>query len=225
MTAPLKKKKAQPKSRSQAERSTDTRDRIIQAAVEIITKSGFKKASMGQIAATAGVTTGAIQHHFGDKAGILFEVIEMSFSQLATQFSETIIKNETLEDRVGQFIEILWDKYQTPLFWTCLEIIMNMKDDDSFTGRVKKRIDYINLFIDRMWMGTFWDAPVPREYHVAAQRFLFNFINGLAIEKLASTANRDTTTSFILLKTLIMQLLGENPPVHLIQSPTEYIKD
>lgn len=212
MNVALKKQKPK-KDRIQAERSTMTRQRIIQAAVEIISKSGFKKASMGQIAAAAGVTTGAIQHHFGDKAGILFAVIELSFSQLAARLSTTIIESENLEDRVARFIEVLWEKYQTPLFWTSLEIMMNMKNDSVFTEKMKKHMDHILLLIDRMWMGTFWDTPAPREHHVAAQRFLFNTINGLAIAKLAAPAVNETKTTFILLKTTITQLLGDHPPL------------
>ncbi len=208
MTVALKNKKDQPKGRTQAERSTRTRQRIIRAAVEIISKSGFKKASMGQIAAAAGVTTGAIQHHFGDKAGILSAVTELSFSQLATRLSVIFIENERLEDRVAQFIEVLWEKYQTPIFWISLEIIMNMKNDTVFTERAKMYMDQISLFIDRLWMGTFWDTPAPREHHIAAQRFLFNTINGLAIEQLTNPAVHESKTTFILLKTVITQLLN-----------------
>ena len=212
MTPMRRKKSAPQKGRTQTERSTETRQKIIQAAVRIISESGFKKASLGQIAAEAGVTTGAIQHHFGDKAGILFAVIEMSFGQLSTSISTLNIEKEDMEHRITQFIEIIWGGYSDPLYWTSLEIIMNMKNDCEFTERVRSYMSRIKSFIDRMWMGTFWDTPASREHHIAAWRFLFNTLNGLAIERMTSPDTHETKKVFALLNMVITQLLSKNPP-------------
>ena len=205
-----KKKSAPQRGRTQAERSTETRQKIIQAAARIILESGFKKASLGQIAAEAGVTTGAIQHHFGDKAGILFAIIETSFGQHSTRVSTLNTEKGDLEHRISQFIEIVWDGYSDPLYWATLEIIMNMKDDSEFTERVMSSVSRFNSFIDRMWMGTFWDTPASREHHIAACRFLFRTLNGLAIERTVSPNTFETKTAFALLNMVIKQLLSEN---------------
>ena len=150
MATMLKKKPAPQKGRTQAERSTETRQKIIQAAARIILESGFKKASLGQIAAEAGVTTGAIQHHFGDRAGILFAIIETSFGQHSTRVSTLNTEKGDLEHRISQFIEIIWDGYSDPLYWATLEIIMNIKDDSEFTERVMSYVSRFNSFIDRL---------------------------------------------------------------------------
>ena len=38
--------------------------------------------------------------------------------------------------------------------------------------------------IDRLWMGTFWDAPCGRAGHIEAQRTIFTTLNGLALERI-----------------------------------------
>jgi AcrR family transcriptional regulator len=57
--------------RRHAEPSAETRARILGAVVECISEIGFQRTTASEIAARAGVTWGAVQHHLGDKDGIL----------------------------------------------------------------------------------------------------------------------------------------------------------
>ena len=62
--------------RSHAERTAETRCRVMAAVVESIADVGYQKTTSAEIARRAGVTWGAVQHHFGDKDGILMAVLE-----------------------------------------------------------------------------------------------------------------------------------------------------
>ena len=57
--------------RSHAERTAATRLRIVEAVIESIAEVGFQRTTAVEITRRAGVTWGAVQHHFGDKDGIL----------------------------------------------------------------------------------------------------------------------------------------------------------
>lgn len=65
-----------PRGRSQAERSAATRDALIAAARALFAADGYAGAPREDIVARAGVTRGALQHHFGDKAGLFRAVYE-----------------------------------------------------------------------------------------------------------------------------------------------------
>ncbi|MFC8538890.1 ScbR family autoregulator-binding transcription factor [Streptomyces sp. NPDC057249] len=52
------------------ERSERTRRRLIGAAAELFTRSGYASATLGQIAAAAGVTKGALYFHFPSKEAL-----------------------------------------------------------------------------------------------------------------------------------------------------------
>ncbi len=56
------------------------RARLLDAAIELFEKHGFEIASVTQIAATAGVTTGSLYHHFDSKLG-LFAVIRQEMER------------------------------------------------------------------------------------------------------------------------------------------------
>lgn len=55
---------------SQAERSEATRRALIDAGRALFAARGYADVSVGEIAERAGVTTGSIYHHFGNKAGL-----------------------------------------------------------------------------------------------------------------------------------------------------------
>src|SRR5262249_56876784 len=69
--------------RTQAERTAATRERILAAVVASIAEQGFQRTTASEIARRAGVTWGAVQHHFGAKEGILDAVLEDSVARLA----------------------------------------------------------------------------------------------------------------------------------------------
>jgi AcrR family transcriptional regulator len=58
--------------------SVATRDRLIDAAVEVFSECGYEGTRVQEIARRAGLTTGAIYGHFRGKADLLHEAIEGS---------------------------------------------------------------------------------------------------------------------------------------------------
>ena len=53
-----------------------TRERLVAAAFEQIHRHGYQGARLDDILATAGVTKGALYHHFADKADLAYAVID-----------------------------------------------------------------------------------------------------------------------------------------------------
>ncbi|MEM6105555.1 helix-turn-helix domain-containing protein [Mycobacterium sp. 050272] len=65
------------KRRTQEERSAATRDALISAARRLWGERGYAEVGTPEIAATAGVTRGAMYHQFADKAALFAEVVEV----------------------------------------------------------------------------------------------------------------------------------------------------
>lgn len=67
---------AQRPRRTQAERSLATRGALLDAARALFATKGYASAGREAIVARAGVTRGALQHHFGDKQALFRAVYE-----------------------------------------------------------------------------------------------------------------------------------------------------
>ncbi len=65
-----------PQRRTQAERSAQTRGRLIAAGRSLFAEKGFAGAGREEIAEAAGVTRGALYHHFASKHALFQAVLE-----------------------------------------------------------------------------------------------------------------------------------------------------
>ena len=78
-----------PRGRSRREeRKQETRTELISAAARVFARGGFHGASVEQIAAEAGYTTGAIYWHFSGKEDLFLAVYEAFAAGLATDIED-----------------------------------------------------------------------------------------------------------------------------------------
>ncbi len=74
--------------KTQAERSEATRAALLAAARDLFAEYGYAGASSEAIVATAGVSRGALQHHFVDKRSLFTAVYEQVESEVVTATAE-----------------------------------------------------------------------------------------------------------------------------------------
>jgi len=74
-----------PPRRTQAERTSATKRALLDAARQQFTVRGFTGTGREQVAAAAGVSRGALYHHFGTKEGLFRAVVEELEAGLAQQ--------------------------------------------------------------------------------------------------------------------------------------------
>ena len=68
--------------------AADTRDRLLQAAADVFAERGYEGTRVADIAATAGVSNGALYAHFGSKADLLVAALRTHGRQvLADMFA------------------------------------------------------------------------------------------------------------------------------------------
>ena len=198
--------------RSAAERAHPTRQRVLDAAVACIAAEGFQASNLARIAHYAGMTTGAIQHQFGDKATLLAEVVESGYARLVDHIEHAPGADAALADRVEAFVAAAWQGYGAESTRASLETLLAMRGDPVFHQRSVATMATMHQRIDRLWMGTFWDAPCGRANHVEAERALFTALNGLALERILVPGMPDPTPDLARLTRQVLDLLQSTAP-------------
>jgi AcrR family transcriptional regulator len=89
--------------RSQAERSATTRGALVKAARELFARDGYAATGREAIVERAGVTRGALYHHFDDK-GALFRAVfeELEEEVMATVAEAAMADPQLSDDPLGQ---------------------------------------------------------------------------------------------------------------------------
>ena len=191
--------------RSHAERTAETRARVMAAVVESIAEVGYQKTTSAEIARRAGVTWGAVQHHFGDKDGILMAVLEASFERFAGNLAEPPAVGEPLERRVALFVDRGWQHFQSPLYRSTFEILLNLPPDlellwqddmlDAWTG---------------LWSQYFPESKPQHARAVELMHYTISVLSGLATTKMLEAGARIRTSELGFLKDTLARELARD---------------
>jgi len=79
----------------------DTRNRILEAAREMLVEQGYEATTMRAIADAVRYTPTALYHHFANKQALVTELCQMDFDQLARHFTSGLQVADPVE-RIGQ---------------------------------------------------------------------------------------------------------------------------
>ncbi len=97
----MTKSEARPERRSRADMIAETRAKLIAAARRAFASQGYAAVSMDDLCAEAGLTRGALYHHFGSKEGLLEAVVR--------QMNDEV--NEGLEQLYAQETDV-WSGFR-----------------------------------------------------------------------------------------------------------------
>lgn len=167
--------------RSHAERTAETRAKILAAVVDSIAEVGFHRTTAVEITRRAGVTWGAVQHHFGDKDGILVAVLEDSFVRFAARLEEVPVERLALERRVALFVERAWQHFTSREYASTYEILLDhlRREDPPEQSGPRWQIQMSRAW-ERVWRRFFGDAAVPRKRQLRLQHYTVAVLTGLA---------------------------------------------
>lgn len=97
------------RARSQQDRTAATRAALLTAARPLFATRGFADVPAEEIVAVAGVTRGALHHHYGDKKGLfraVFEQLEADFMAEIVTAIDGVPADELVPVAIGAFLDI-----------------------------------------------------------------------------------------------------------------------
>ena len=174
----------------QQTKSENTRAAILEAALACFYDLGYGATTTEKVAKQAGVSRGAMLHHFPSRQHLVLEAVRHIYSKRLQIFKERELKvNEGAEHtRISEGIDAYWQQLQSPLFTVFHELSVAARTDDDL--REAMAMEHQNL--DKSWVKV-----AVRLFPDLAQSEDFETANLLTVCLLEGMANRGITSGKI----------------------------
>ena len=167
-------------------RSEETRNKIIEAANQLFSKTGYDATGVAEICQAAGVSKGAFYHHFPTKQAVFMEILNSYLNGLDTGFNLMRQEIHDVPQVILQMAEMVGSIFQTadihlPIF---LEFWTQAKHDPQvWEATIAPYHRYQSYFAEMIQEGIHEGSLQPVDAQLAA-RVLVSLAVGMLMQSL-----------------------------------------
>jgi AcrR family transcriptional regulator len=172
------------RGRTQAERSTATRQALVEAAIRQLIAHGYAGTTVRTIARQGGVSPGALQYHFKCKEDVAIAALAHLFEETARRLAVPEPRTAAIDERARCIVDALWAFYGGTRYVAALEILVGTRPQAALHRRIRAARLSLAVAYRDMWDRMMGEAPLD----LADRRYLLQFVTatlrGLALLRL-----------------------------------------
>lgn len=168
--------------RTQAMRTSETRMKLIEATLDILLKDGYARATTADIADLAGVSRGALTHHFESKDDLVADALEhllKSATQDIAVLSEKVAQGHL---NLEVFLEKLWELFSGRLFLVTLEYVTEARHNAWLHAKVVPLVREFHAALDQIWRSFFEDSGLTSAEASATLNATLCLLRGMGVQ-------------------------------------------
>jgi AcrR family transcriptional regulator len=192
-----------------AAQAARSRVQILDAALAAIEEVGLEHASASEIARRAGMTWGAIQHHFGSRDELLLALIERNFWQLEADVRALPVARGSVLDRLQAIADLIWAYCRNPRYFVSWEIILSMRRHPDGSQQYGERLARMGPAFASAWEELFVEL-LGSDTDRNTLTVLFAAMRGFAMDRHTNPSSREFTQE----RAFIVRLLAEDLERH-----------
>ncbi|HEY9346349.1 MAG TPA: TetR/AcrR family transcriptional regulator [Inquilinus sp.] len=169
--------------RRQVDRSSETQALLLHAAAELLQEVGFAGATTALIARRAGVTTGALHHHFAAKDDLMLGVLDRMTERVLHRIEQQDHVTPDGRIDVSSLVAHLWEIYGDPEYWAIWEIIISTRADAAFHRKVVAHRQETMRRVLPPWIERHALSEPRRPELAGLFEFMLIAIRGLSLER------------------------------------------
>lgn len=178
-----------PLRRTQESRSAETRLRVLEATTACLVEHGYAGTTTAAVQARAGVSRGALMHHFGSKNELLVAAVRHLAARRGANLIEqaNALDDDDHDDRTSQAIDLLWGTFTGPLFTATLELWAASRTDAELRAAVLEFERALRRELDIAMRRLFGSAVADSPAFADAIEFTLQFMRGAALTSILRT--------------------------------------
>ncbi|CAB4719863.1 MAG: TetR family transcriptional regulator [Actinobacteria bacterium] len=115
--------------RTQEERRTETRTRLLDAAVACLLDVGYASTTVADVQQRAGLARGTLLHHFPTKIDLIVGAMGHLAARRIEEFRSEAQLISDSKDRLHALVDLAWSGLHSPAFFSAAELWMAARTD------------------------------------------------------------------------------------------------
>jgi AcrR family transcriptional regulator len=199
--------------RTQEERTATTRAKVIGASIDCLSQRGFAESTTSVIAEAAGISRGAMVHHFPSKDDLLIAVVEHVLDDSLSSYGAQLMAIADPRERLLATPELAWKGILSPGYMAWLEIWIGTRGNAPLTEKFRATYDRVNRRAAQAMRRMAVDAGVDDLERIERIRMLFlGAMRGLAIEAVVAGSVGRLEEAVAEMRRLFEQAVPVAPP-------------
>lgn len=170
--------------RTQEDRSSEARARLLDATIAVLTRRGYSGLTTKEVAKCAGLSNGALVHHFSTKEELVVAATA-SVYETAIQRGQRVARTpEATKRPLSGFITDCLSVYFDWPFIVALEVILVARTDDRLMTRILPVMEHYRNTINEIWLQVFKASGMSTSQSIRVLNLTLNLVRGMAVHRL-----------------------------------------
>ncbi len=202
---------------SQADRTARMRQKLLDATVQCLAERGYAATSTNEVVKRAGVSRGALAHHFSSKTELVAEAAASLIASRIRTTNEEIARSASKGEGLGTRLRLPWASYER-LFAANIEFMVAARTDQDLRACFNRAIERYHFGDPLPGAEEPWlegdPSPLLTRYAMGC------FIRGLCLERVVNddVLVEQIFEKFVSLMTFAMKAMREEPATGMARS-------
>ncbi len=170
--------------RTQAERSDEMRQRLIEASAIVLRRKGYAGLRTDEVARVAKVSRGALQHHFPSKDSLVVATAEHLLQASLSRGSRRAASAAAADDPIDAIIEDGVEFFLGADFTVVLDLVLAGSKSRGMRDRIYEHAKRNRLGVEDAWLDLLVAKGVPRDKAEKVLMLTISVIRGFAVRAL-----------------------------------------
>lgn len=198
--------------RTQAERSEETRTRILKASAALMRKRGYARFRTADVAAEAGLSRGAQLHHFPTKDALVVATLEYVFEQAQTLSRRRAAAVNQPRDLIEAVIADAREFFFSEHFMTAIDIVLSTSTDKSVRRQILEISRKARRPVETAWAEALVASGVDAALAPDIVALTLSLVRGMALRTLWDNDPKWFDELFGLWRRMIKVFLADRQP-------------
>lgn len=169
------------KRRTQEERTAETKAKILNATLDVMEEDGIADASTAAIARRAGVSRGALSHHYESKFDLIVAAVEFLLNRAIGNIEKLSEQVNAGEATIEDVLDRLWEYDNRRLFIISLDYLSAARTDEKLYRALMPLGRAYQQHLDKIWSELAGNAGIGPEKATVVLDMMLCLLRGMCL--------------------------------------------